>query len=501
LQFKKRRPPKPFRWLLRRLPRAGVQQKKCPKGNEDRKKNQRFWHERKFTNIIAIMDTLLLLSRLQFAVTTVYHFLFVPLTIGLGLMVAVLETIAWRNASEEYTRLAQFWGKLFLINFAVGVVTGIVQEFQFGMNWSEYSRFVGDVFGAPLAIEALLAFFLESTFLGVWIFGRGKIPAGLHLASIWIVAAASLCSAVWILIANSFMQHPVGYEFVNGRAQMTDFGALVTNPYFLHQFPHVFFASLATAAFVMTGVSAWQMRKKVADAPLFQKSFRFALWFALVASVGVALTGHIQGGKIAQEQPMKLAAMEALEETADPAPLSVVPGVEIPGLLSFMVHNQFEGEVRGMNDLQAEYESKYGPGDYKPNTGVAYWSFRAMVGAGTAMVGLCLLSLFWRFVRRKEMPSWMMVLFALATLLPYLANSTGWLVAEMGRQPWVVYNLMQTKDAVSALTSSQVLFSLGAFTLLYAAILGAMLYLFHLEIKAGFTPTALKKKTQQMEAL
>jgi cytochrome d ubiquinol oxidase subunit I len=415
-------------------------------------------------------------------------------------MVAIWESLAYRSADADSSRIARFWGKLFLINFAVGVVTGIVQEFQFGMNWSEYSRFVGDVFGAPLAIEALLAFFLESTFLGVWIFGRGKVPPAVHLASIWIVAFASLCSAVWILIANSFMQHPVGFEFANGRAQMTDFFALITNPYFLHQFPHVFFASLATAAFVVLGISAWQIRKKAEGAPLFARSFSFALPFALVASLGVALTGHVAGGKLAQEQPMKLAAMEAHYESQDPAALSVVPGVEIPGLLSFMVHGKFDGMVAGIDALQAQAEAQFGPGDSTPPVWVTYWGFRTMVGAGTLMIGLCLLALFWRVARRRELPGWMLACFSLALALPYIANSAGWVVAEMGRQPWVVWGLMQTASAVSELSAGQVLFSLISFSLLYGVIACVMLYLFVIQIRAGFVPDK-KKSTQKMEAL
>jgi cytochrome d ubiquinol oxidase subunit I len=302
------------------------------------------------------MDNILFLSRLQFAITSVYHFFFVPLTIGLGLFIAILETFAYKSGNSEDERIVKFWGKLFLLNFVVGVVTGIVQEFQFGMNWSEYSRFVGDVFGAPLAIEALLAFFMESTFLGLWIFGRNVLPRGVHLTCIWLVFAASCVSAIWILIANSFMQHPVGYALNNGRAEMTDFLALITNPYFLHQFPHVISASVCTATFFVLGISAWKMFQNTEDSFLFEKTFKYALFMGFIGIIAVILSGHLQGQSIAKLQPMKLAAMENLKKTSDPASLSVVPGIEIPAMLSFMVHNKPSGEVQGMEDLQKAFE-------------------------------------------------------------------------------------------------------------------------------------------------
>jgi cytochrome d ubiquinol oxidase subunit I len=263
------------------------------------------------------MDVLVL-ARLQFAITIIYHFFFVPLTLGLSLVVAIFETIYVATGKETYKRLTKFWGKLFLINFAVGVVTGIVQEFQFGMAWSEYSRFVGDIFGAPLAIEALLAFFLESTFLGIWIFGWERLSKGIHLATIWLVALGSSISALWILIANVFMQHPVGYTIEDGRAVLTNFSQVVFNyPIFSH-FPHVLFAGFVTAAFFMLGVSAYHLLHQN-EVDLFRISFRTAAIIGIIATIAVGLIGDIQGKEINDYQPMKLASLEALFETADPA--------------------------------------------------------------------------------------------------------------------------------------------------------------------------------------
>ncbi len=349
------------------------------------------------------MDVLLL-ARLQFAITIIYHFFFVPLTLGLSLVVAILETIYVCTGKEIYKRLTKFWGKLFLINFAMGVVTGIVQEFQFGMAWSEYSRFVGDIFGAPLAIEALVAFFLESTFLGVWIFGWDKLSKGLHLTTMWLVAIGSNISAVWILIANAFMQHPVGYTITDGRAELTNFAQVIFNlPIFSH-FPHVFSAGLVTVAFFMLGISAYHLLRKN-EIDLFKPSFRIAAIIGVIGTIMVGVIGHTQGQEINQTQPMKLASLEALFNTENPASLSIItiknPFTDslvldwrIPGGLSFMEYNRFTGEVKGINQLQAQYEQQYGPGDYVPPPVVLYWSFRAMVGAGLLMILISLIALF-----------------------------------------------------------------------------------------------------------
>ena len=433
------------------------------------------------------MDAVLL-ARLQFAITTVYHFLFVPLTLGLSIVVALMQTAYYRSGDENDKRMTQFWGKLFLINFAMGVVTGIVQEFQFGMNWSEYSRFVGDIFGAPLAIEALLAFFVESTFLGVWFFGWDKLPKSVHLASIWLVAIASNLSALWILIANSFMQQPVGYVLRNGRAEMADFFALVTNPNVWSQFPHVFFSGIATAGFFVLGISAWHLLRKT-NAEIFHRSFQLATLCALIGSVTVALIGHSQAQHIVQTQPMKIAAAEALWRSQDPASFSLLTigdldqrgdvfAIRLPSMLSLLAYNQLTGEVKGIFDLQAEYQAKYGKADYIPPVAATYWSFRAMVGAGTLMIALAILALY--LVLRNKVDAYPRVLAFLPwmILLPYLANSAGWMMTELGRQPWIVFGLMRTEYGVSqSVPGWSVLVSLVIFAALYGGLMVVDVYL------------------------
>ena len=428
------------------------------------------------------------LSRWQFALTTIYHFFFVPLTLGLGWLVAILETMYVRSGNPMYKRLTKFWGKLFLINYAMGVVTGIVMEFQFGMNWSEYSRFVGDVFGAPLAVEGLLAFFLESTFLGVWIFGWEKISKKLHCAVMWIVAIGGNLSAFWILAAHGFMQHPVGYAIVNGRAQMTDFGALLGNPRALYLFLHTFFAGLVTASFFMLGFSIYHLVKRQ-DEEAFRKSFVLSAIIGLISAVAVGGAGHAQGVYLREVQPMAAAASEAHYETADPADFHLIAGIDqegrkttwtvtIPKALSFLYFFKWEGEVEGLNQVQAQYEELYGPGEYIPNIPIAFWTFRIMVGVGFLMVFLSAGALFiaWKkfpekWIRRSKWLVWII-------LLPYVANTTGWLLTETGRQPWVVHGLMQTRDAVSPnLTPATVLISLIGFVLIYGVLMVIDLYL------------------------
>jgi len=442
------------------------------------------------------MDDFVFLSRLQFAITSVYHFFFVPLTIGMGLFIAIWETLSYKNGNSEDERIVKFWGRLFLLNFVVGVVTGIVQEFQFGMNWSEYSRFVGDIFGAPLAIEALLAFFMESTFLGLWMFGRNILPRGIHLTCIWLVFAASCVSAIWILIANSFMQHPVGYVLNNGRAEMTDFFALITNPYFLHQFPHVISASICTAAFFVLGISAWKMLQYSEDSFLFERTFRFALFMGFIGIIAVVLSGHLQGQSIAKLQPMKLAAMENLEKTSNPAPLSIVPGIEVPAMLSFMVYNRPRGEVQGLEDLQNAFEYRYGKGDYTPPVWVSYISFRIMVGASFVMLLFVLYGISWNLFLKKNIHRKVMALMLLGISLPYLANSAGWILAEMGRQPWIVYNLMPTDKGISVgVSSKSIIFSITAFTLIYGTLATITFILMRREVLRGCKSKKPTKKT------
>jgi cytochrome d ubiquinol oxidase subunit I len=428
------------------------------------------------------------LARLQFAVTTVYHFFFVPLTLGLSVLVATMQTLYVRTGNETYKRLTKFWGKLFLINFAMGVVTGIVQEFQFGMNWSEYSRFVGDIFGAPLAIEALLAFFLESTFLGVWFFGWDKLSKRVHLASIWLVAIGSNLSALWILIANSFMQEPVGYVLRNGRAEMNDFLALIGNPNVWVQFPHVFFSGLTTAAFFILGISAWHLLRK-SNVEFFKRSMQIGTIAAVIGISLVIVIGHQQAQHMVQSQPMKMAAAEGLYQSQDPASFSLITigtldgrsevfSIRIPALLSLLAYNQFSGKVEGINDLLAQYQQQYGPGDYLPPIPFIYWSFRLMVGAGFLMLALAFYSLYHVLKNRIENNPRFFKLLILALLLPYVANSTGWLMTELGRQPWIVFGLMRTEAGASiAVTGGAVLASLILFTLVYGALMLADIYL------------------------
>jgi cytochrome bd ubiquinol oxidase subunit I len=441
------------------------------------------------------MDVLLL-ARLQFAITIIYHFFFVPLTLGLSMVVAILETIYVRTGNDIYKRMTKFWGKLFLINFAIGVVTGIVQEFQFGMSWSEYSRFVGDIFGAPLAIEALVAFFMESTFLGVWIFGWDKLSKGLHVTTMWLVAIGSNISAIWILIANAFMQHPVGYTITGGRAELTNFSQVIFNlPIFSH-YPHVFSAGLVTVAFFMLGISAYHLVRHN-EMNLFRYSFRMAAIIGVIGTILVGVIGHTQGQEINTTQPMKLASLEALFNTENPASLSIITiknpfndtlilDWRIPGGLSFMEYDTFTGEVKGINQLQAQYEQQYGPGDYVPPPVILYWSFRVMVGAGLLMILISLVALFidLRNLYGKHILFLKLLPFAIA--LPYLANTTGWILTEVGRFPWVVYGLVKLQDGVSkAVTAGMLLTSLIGFILVYGLIISATVYLMLKFAKAG----------------
>jgi len=446
------------------------------------------------------MDTVLL-ARWQFAITCVYHFFFVPLTLGLVWLVAGMHTAWVVTGRDVWKKLTKFWGKLFLINFALGVATGIVMEFQFGMNWAEYSRFVGDVFGAPLAIEALLAFFLESTFLGLWVFGWDRLPRKVHLACIWVVAVGANLSALWILIANSFMHQPVGYVLRNGRAEMQDFAALVFNPHVLVQFPHVVTGSMALAGFFVLGISAWHLRRSSDEEnrAAFRLAFRVAAPYALAGSLLVALVGHTQAQHMVRTQPMKMAAAEALWESENPASMSLftwgneperrdVWAVKVPGLLSFLAYNRFDGEVKGVKNIQAEYEQRYGPGDYAPPIKWTYWTFRAMVGAGTLMLLLAAWAALAAGRNRLDASPRLLALLVPAMALPYVAHSTGWIFTEIGRAPWIVFGLQTIADGVSkAVTAGELWLSLVGFTMLYAALMAADVYLLAKYATAGVT--------------
>ncbi|MCI3920884.1 cytochrome ubiquinol oxidase subunit I [Paenibacillus sp. TRM 82003] len=437
------------------------------------------------------------LARWQFAVTTVYHFLFVPLSIGLAYLIAFMQTVYVVKNDEKYKMMAKFWGKLFLLNFAVGVVTGIMQEFQFGMNWAEYSRYVGAVFGGPLAVEALVSFFLESTFLGIWIFGWDKLPKKVHLASIWLVAVAATLSALWILSANAFMQEPVGYVINNGRAEMSDFFALLGNPQLWVEFPHVIFGALSTGALFVTGISAYKMlRGEQTD--LFRTSFSIGIVVALAASLLTAFAGHDQAQHLMKSQPMKMAASEGLwETTGEHAPWTVFAWIDpykqenklelrIPYALSILSYNSLSGSVLGMNELQAEYVDKYGPGNYIPPVRTTFWSFRIMLIAGMLMI---LLSLFGSWAvwkqRIEKYPRYLRWMIP-AISLPYIANSAGWIMTEVGRQPWIVFGLQKTEDGVSQLvTTGMVATSLIGFTVVYGALAAVFVFLVVRAVREG----------------
>ncbi len=414
------------------------------------------------------MDVVLL-SRLQFAVAVFFHFIFVPLTLGLALLIAWMETRYVLSGDEMWKNMAKFWGKLFLINFTLGVVTGITLEFQFGTNWSRYSEYVGDIFGSLLAIEATVAFFLESTFLAVWVFGWNKVGKKMHLFAIWAVAVAGNISALWIILANGWMQNPVGYVLRNGRAELDNFQAVLSNPYAWGQFFHTISSSWMLAGFFVLGVSAWHLIRK-SNVEFFRRSFSLAAPFTLVMVLLVAVSGHHQGTVVAKIQPVKLAAMEAQWETVKGAPMAlllvpdrasktnVVEEIKIPGLQSWLAYGDTKAEVKGLKDFpEADW----------PPISSTYYSFRLMAGMGGLFV-LLALAAFIASVRKKENFSPLLGKVLIWGIpLPYFAIAFGWTVAEVGRQPWIVHGLMRTSEAVSPVPASSVAVSLTAFIVVY----------------------------------
>jgi cytochrome d ubiquinol oxidase subunit I len=454
-------------------------------------------------------------SRWQFGITTVYHFIFVPLTIGLAPLIAAMQTAWVLTDNPAWYRLTRFFGKLFLINFALGVATGIVQEFQFGMNWSEYSRFVGDIFGAPLAFEGLIAFFFESTFIGLWIFGWTRLPRLVHLACMWIVALAVNASAYFIIAANSFMQHPVGarYNPDTGRAELVDFGALLTNNTAISAFLHAVAGSFLTAGTFVAGVCAWLMvraHRRLDDTRDARRMYRPAAIagsvVALVAAGGLFYTGDIQGKLMFVQQPMKMASAESLCDTATDPHFSILTVgthnncdsvehlIEVPYVLPFLAESKFSGvTLQGVNDLQREYQQRFGPGDYRPNLFVTYWAFRAMIGLLLVPVAFALATLW--LTRRGRTPDqqWFSRLALITLPAPFLGNSAGWVFTEMGRQPWVVVPnptgdqlvRMTVQEGVSGQSVATVLFSLSVFTLLYGALAVIWFWLIRRYIVAG----------------
>ncbi|MDN5853231.1 MAG: cytochrome ubiquinol oxidase subunit I [Actinomycetia bacterium] len=442
------------------------------------------------------------LSRWQFGITTVYHFLFVPLTIGLSVIVASFQTAWHRTGRRDLLRATRFFGALYLVNTAMGVVTGIVQEFQFGMNWSRYSTFVGDVFGAPLALEALLAFFLEATFLGLWIFGWDRLPRRVHLATIWAAAIGSNLSAYFILAANAWMRHPVGFAVdpTTGRARMTDLGAVLTNPQAVSTYVHVVSASFVVAGLFVVAVSAYRLLKHPdRDRPLFRTTLRAGLLATAIAGVVVAGSGDGQAKLMAQYEPMKLAAAEAHWETGEYAGFSLfaigdlserrnIVDIAVTPVLSYLATGSVDGEVRGVNDLQRLFQARFGPGDYVPNVPVLYWAFRLMMGLGMAGVAVGIVGL-WMTRRGREPSPWAYRVAMLGLPAALAANIFGWILTEMGRQPWTVVGELLTAASVSpGVSLGEVAFSLTAFTTVYAVLTvveGRILWRY---IKAGPEP-------------
>ena len=454
----------------------------------------------------------LLLARIQFAATTVFHFFFVPITIGMVFLIAIFESIYVKTGDEHYKRITKFFGHLFLINFAVGVVTGILQEFQFGMNWSEYSSFVGDVFGPSLAIEALLAFYLESTFIGIWIFSWEKINKKLHAMCIWLVSIGTLMSAFWILSANSFMQHPVGVKYVENsvigkKAEMIDFFAIIKNPYLWNQFPHVVTMAITVGAFTIAGIASWKILRKQ-EVEIFRKAFRVSIIAALIGSTGLFVTGHSQMQYLVREYPMKVAAAEALyEDTGNSAAFSVLATIdqkqqkaehylEVPGMLSFLAYDKFEGSLRGMKSLQKEMDEKYYPVvgkhiDYTPHVPTIYYSFRVMSGAVGILILMSLLGTIYSFKRTETKKRLFLQLMPWTLLVAEVATACGWIMAEMGRQPFLIFGVMATESGVSPNSGASVLFSLLVFCVLYT-ILGIIQFI-------AFRYTMNKKETTVKE--
>jgi cytochrome bd ubiquinol oxidase subunit I len=428
------------------------------------------------------MQMNLVLARWQFAFTSVNHFLFVPVTIGLAFLTALLQTAWYRSKRDEYLRLTRFFGTLLVINVAIGVVTGLVQEFQFGMNWSAYSRLVGNIFGAPLAMEGLGAFFLESTFLGLWLFGWDKLSRRIHLLTIWAVAFGTVLSAAFIMAANAWMQHPVGYVMKAGQPQLTDIWALLVNPVFVWGYAKVVLASLVTGAAVMLAVSAWQLRHG-GDQGVFTRSARMSLIVLVPAILFAVLVGDELGVIETTYQPMKIAAAEAQWTTCQPCSFSLfqvgggnadhtpVQILQIPHLLSLLATNHWNGKVVGLNPLQAQYSKAFGPGYYVPNVFIQYWSMRVMAYAAV----LTLLVAFWGLwlIRRRKLATSRRFLWVAiwAVVLPFLMNTAGWLLTESGRQPWIIQGIMLTKNAVSpSVSTADVAISLAGFVLLYVVL-------------------------------
>ena len=453
------------------------------------------------------------LARWQFGMTSIYHFIFVPITIGLAVLIAILETVWVRGGNDDYRRLARFFGTLLLINVAVGVVTGLIQEFEFGMNWSYWARYVGNVFGGPLAMEGLVAFFLESTFLGLWIFGWDRLSKRVHLACIWCVAAGACGSALFILAANSWMQHPVGYHLnSSGQPQLNDIWALFTNPVFLWAYTHVLLASFVTGCVVMLCVSCWHLLKRD-SVSLFRRTATITIFILIPLMAVQMLVGSELGVAVTKYQPMKIAASEAVWNTCpshcsfsiaqvggysigDQTPFKIL---EIPSLLSILATNHVDGEVQGLNQLQAQYQKQYGPGNYIPNVFVQYWSMRTMAYIAVLVFLLSLWGIWALWRRSLERSKWFQRFAIWAVIAPFLMNTAGWLLTENGRQPWIVQGLMKTATGVSpSVSATEIWITIIGFLIMYIG-LGAVCLFLMLRFGRRSLEQAVKEEPEPSE--
>jgi cytochrome d ubiquinol oxidase subunit I len=448
---------------------------------------------------VSILD----LARSQFAITTLFHFIFVPMSIGLAFIVAVCQTMHYRTGNEVYLRMTRFWAKFMLISLAIGVVTGIVQEFQFGMNWSQYSRYVGDIFGAPLAMEGLLAFFLESTFLGLWLFGWGRLSPKVHLVTIWLTSFGTVLSAYFILAANSWMQHPVGYVINNHthRAELKNIFAVLFQPTVLLAFPHTILAAMTQGGMLVIGVCGFLLLRKRGN-QVVARSLRLALPFTLVMVVATMVFGDTQARLMYEQQPMKMAAAEAQYNTVNGAPFSIFAtgsftrhpkslskDITIPHGLSLLATLSWGGQVKGINQINAKEQKKYGPGDYVPIVGVEYWTFRLMIGAGIVMSLICLGGLLLLRRRKVEINKWFLRATLIGGFLPILGNWTGWMFTELGRQPWVVFGLLKTSQANSPnVGSADLVITLAGYILIYGVLIATGGWLMLRELRHGPEP-------------
>jgi cytochrome bd ubiquinol oxidase subunit I len=436
------------------------------------------------------------LARLQFALTVGFHFLFPPLTIGLAWLLVLIEAIGWRTNDEHYVRAGKLFGHLLALTFAVGVATGIVMEFQFGMNWSEYSKFVGDIFGAPLAAEAVLAFFMESTFLGLYLFGRGKVSKGVHWFSILMVAVGSTISAFWILVANSWQQTPAGYVIQNGRAELTSFAEAVFNPSMTVRFHHTMSAAITAGAFFMAGIAAYFLLKG-REVEMAKRTMKIAVVVGLIASVVTLFPfGHLHGQQVARTQPEKFAAIEGVYTGQSGAPLAVfgyptelppelkVP-VAIPKMLSWMAFGDVDAYIKGITEFPAEN---------RPPLWMTFVSFHNMVILGCYFIGVMAFTAWKLWKGALWRTGWLLKVLKYSIFLPLVACEFGWTAAEVGRQPWIVYHVLRTADAASPVVGAeQILFSIIVFCLVYALLAALYLYLLAREVGHGHESVGAKE--------